>query len=274
MKNRNITFIGAGNMSRAIISGLIFSGYPATKISVCAPSVDKRYALSKEFNIKNSSDNIVQVQQAEVIILAVKPQVMVEVCQSLKGKKIDFSSKLILSIAAGIKISRFYTLLGDKLNIIRIMPNTPALVGKGMSGLFAPTCINQEDRNFTEYLLRSIGKICWLKSEQDINKVIAAASSAPAYFFLLMEAMQLQAIKQGFDEATARLLVQQAASGALALVEANSQLPLSKLREQVTSKGGTTEAALQVFKEQDLSGIVSRAMQAATFRGEEMEKLF
>ncbi|AWK14918.1 pyrroline-5-carboxylate reductase [Candidatus Fukatsuia symbiotica] len=274
MKNRNITFIGAGNMARAIISGLITSGYPATQISVCAPSVDKRNALSEEFNITNSSDNIAQAQQAEVIVLAVKPQVMVEVCQSLQGKKIDFSSKLILSIAAGIGISRFYALLGDKLNIIRIMPNTPASVGKGMSGLFAPTYVNQADRDFTERLLRSIGEICWLENEQDINKVIAAAGSAPAYFFLLMEAMQQQAIKQGFNEATARLLVQQAASGATALVEANPQLPLSKLREQVTSKGGTTAAALQVFEEQDLSGIVSRAMQAATIRAEEMEKLF
>ncbi|WP_367680162.1 pyrroline-5-carboxylate reductase [Candidatus Fukatsuia anoeciicola] len=274
MKNRKIVFIGAGNMSRAIISGLIFSGYPATKISVCAPSADKRNALSKEFNITNSSNNIASTQQAEVIILAVKPQVMIEVCQSLQDGGINFSNKLILSVAAGIKISRFYDLLGDKLNIIRVMPNMPVLVRKGMSGLFAPTHINQADRNFTEYLLCSIGKICWLKSEQDINKVIATTGSAPAYFFLLMEAMQQQAIKQGFNEATARLLVQQAASGALALVEANSQLPLSKLREQVTSKGGTTAAALKVFKEQDLSGIISCAMQAATFRGEEMEKLF
>ncbi|EGY27805.1 pyrroline-5-carboxylate reductase [Candidatus Regiella insecticola 5.15] len=271
MEHRSIAFIGAGNMARAIIAGLCHQGYPSEKISVCAPSGQNRDALANEFGVIGSADNIVSAQQAEVIVLAVKPQIMATVCESLK-KKIDFSKKLVLSIAAGMSIARFYALLGDKLNIIRIMPNLPVSVGKGMSGLFAPENTVQSDRDFTQNFMRSVGEVCWLNAESDINTVIAAAGSAPAYFFLLMDAMQQEAIKQGFDAEKARLLIQQAASGAAALVEAKPQCSLSELCNQVTSKGGTTEAALKIFEENNMANIVSQAMQAAITRAEEMEK--
>lgn len=151
-------------------------------------------------------------------------------------EQVDFSGKLVLSIAAGIQVSRFYQLLGDKLNIVRIMPNTPSLVGKGMSGLYAPEQVSRQDRDYTGDLMASVGKVCWVDDENGINGVIAAAGSAPAYFFLFMEAMQKEAERMGFDSQTARDLVQQAASGAAALVEANPDTPLGTLREQVTSK--------------------------------------
>lgn len=273
MEHRSIAFIGAGNMARAIIAGLCHQGYPSEKISVYAPSGQNRDTLAREFGVISSADNIVSAQQAEVIVLAVKPQIMATVCESLK-EKIDFSKKLVLSIAAGISIARFYALLGDKLNIIRIMPNLPVSVGKGMCGLFAPKNTDQPDLNFAEDFMRSVGEVCWLNAESDINTVIAAAGSSPAYFFLLMDAMQQEAIKQGFDAEKARLLIQQAASGAAALVEAKPQCSLSELCHQVTSKGGTTAAALKIFEENNMVNIVSQAMQAAITRAEEMEKSF
>lgn len=242
MQHRNITFIGAGNMARAIIAGLVAGGYPAKMISVCAPSAKNRDALATEFGVISSDDNIRESQKAEVVVLAVKPQLMADVCQQLQ-KQVDFSDKLVLSIAAGVQVARFYALLGNKLNLVRIMPNTPSLVGKGMSGLYAPEQVSAADRDFTTELMSAIGKVCWVDNEDGINSIIAAAGSSPAYFFLFMEAMQQETERLGFDSETARQLVQQAASGACALVEANPHVPLSALREQVTSKGGTTAEA-------------------------------
>ncbi|MCA6952932.1 pyrroline-5-carboxylate reductase [Pectobacterium polaris] len=273
MQQRKIAFIGAGNMAQAIIAGLVNGGYPAQHISVCAPSGKNRDALAAQYGVISSADNVRCAQEADVIVLAVKPQMMATVCEPLR-EQVNFSGKLVLSIAAGINIARFQALLGEPLNIVRIMPNTPSLVGKGMSGMYAPASVNQADKDFTAQLMQSVGKICWVDSESGINGVIAAAGSAPAYFFLFMEAMQQEAIRQGFSQDTARLLVQQAASGAAALVEANPDTPLSTLRENVTSKGGTTAEALRVFNEQQLTQTVAEAMQAAIARAQEMETLF
>ncbi len=273
MQQRKIAFIGAGNMAQAIIAGLVNGGYPAQHISVCAPSGKNRDALAAQYGVISSADNVRCAQEADVIVLAVKPQMMATVCEPLR-EQVNFSGKLVLSIAAGINIARFQALLGEPLNIVRIMPNTPSLVGKGMSGMYAPASVNQADKDFTAQLMQSVGKICWVDSESGINGVIAAAGSAPAYFFLFMEAMQQEAIRQGFSQETARLLVQQAASGAAALVETNPDTPLSTLRENVTSKGGTTAEALRVFNEQQLTQTVAEAMQAAIARAQEMETLF
>ncbi|EEQ04927.1 Pyrroline-5-carboxylate reductase [Yersinia bercovieri ATCC 43970] len=184
MQHRHITFIGAGNMARAIIAGLVAGGYPAKKISVCAPSGKNRDALAAEFGVISSDDNIAEAQRADVVILAVKPQLMADVCQPLQ-ENVDFTDKLVLSIAAGVLVSRFYALLGDRLNLVRIMPNTPSLIGKGMSGLYAPEQVSQGDRDFTTALMSSVGRVCWVDDENGINSVIAAAGSAPAYFSYL-----------------------------------------------------------------------------------------
>ncbi|WON77857.1 pyrroline-5-carboxylate reductase [Serratia sp. UGAL515B_01] len=273
MQHRKITFIGAGNMARAIIAGLVAGGYPAKSISVCAPSSNNRDALAADYGIISSADNVACAQEAEVVVLAVKPQLMAQVCQPLH-EQVDFSGKLVLSVAAGILVSRFYQMLGEGLNIVRIMPNTPSLVGKGMSGLYAPPQIAQQDRDYTSDLMSSVGKVCWVDDENGINGVIAAAGSAPAYFFLFMDAMQQEAERMGFSSHTARELVQQAAIGASALAAANPDISLMTLREQVTSKGGTTAEALRVFQERQLPETVAKAMQAAVSRAEEMEKSF
>jgi pyrroline-5-carboxylate reductase len=273
MQHRKITFIGAGNMARAIIAGLVAGGYPAKYISVCAPSPKNRDALAADYGVISSADNIACAQEAEVVVLAVKPQLMAQVCQPLQ-EQVDFSGKLVLSIAAGILVSRFYQMLGERLNIVRIMPNTPSLVGKGMSGLYAPSQVSQQDRDYTSALMSSVGKVCWVDDENGINGVIAAAGSAPAYFFLFMDAMQQEAERMGFSSQAARELVQQAAVGAAALASANPGISLATLREQVTSKGGTTAEAIRVLNEQHLSESVAKAMQAAVSRAQEMEKSF
>lgn len=272
MEHRNIAFIGAGNMTRSIIAGLISSGYPKGKITATNPSTEKLEHLKTCYGINTSTDNLTATQNADVVVLAVKPQMMASAAEPLQT--VDFSDKLVISIAAGISAQRLNEMFATTLNLVRVMPNTPALVGKGMSGLFAVEHISEQDKIYAGNLLSAVGEICWVEKESGINSVIAAAGSAPAYFFLFMEAMQIEAIKQGFDEETARLLVQQAALGAAEMVVANPETELSTLREQVTSKGGTTAEALRTFNEHNLQDIVAKAMQAAVSRAEEMESLF
>ncbi|MDF2154080.1 pyrroline-5-carboxylate reductase [Vibrio sp. CAU 1672] len=272
MEHKKIVFIGAGNMVRAIISGLIANGYPAHRIMATAPSETRRLPLEQEFGIKTTSDNLQAAAAADVIVLSVKPQMMAEVCKPLQA--VDLSHKLVISIAAGIGCERLNQMLASKLNLVRVMPNTPAQLGQGMSGLFAPEHVSEADKMFATQLMQAVGQVCWVEQESGINSIIAAAGSAPAYFFLFMEAMQAEAMAQGFDKQTARLLVQQAALGAASMVVANPESELATLRENVTSKGGTTAEALRTFNEHQLSDIVAKAMQAAVTRAEEMEKLF
>lgn len=272
MEQKKITFIGAGNMARSIIAGLVASGYPANLITATDPNEEQRSFLTKTYGINTEADNLVAAKNADAIVLAVKPQLMEVVATGLTGT--DYSDKLVISIAAGISAQRLNEMFGATLNLVRVMPNTPALVGRGMSGLFAPEHVSEQEKAFAASLLEAVGKVCWVEKESGINNVIAAAGSAPAYFFLFMEAMQAEAIAQGFDKDTARLLVQQSALGAAEMVIANTDTELSTLREQVTSKGGTTAEALRTFNEHQLSDIVAKAMQAAVARAEEMEKLF
>lgn len=272
MQHRKITFIGAGNMAQAIIHGMVNNGYPANLITACAPSEKNRCQLSQQLKINQTADNIIAVQQADVIVLAVKPQIMAEVCHHFQH--LDLSGKLFISIAAGISIARLHQLLGDTLSIVRVMPNTPSVIGFGMSGLFASSQVSIEDRDYCQYLMQSVGKICWVKDEDDINLIIAAAGSAPAYFFLFMEAMQQHTEKLGLDPQTSRNLIEQTALGAAQLVIHKQSLPISTLREQVTSKGGTTAEAIAVFQQHHISDIIAQAMDAAIARAVEMEKNF
>ncbi len=272
MEQRTIAFIGAGNMAHAIIAGLVSSGYDAKKIIATAPSEVRRKPLEEKYGIRTTSDNLAATQEADVVVMAVKPQLMAGVCEPLQA--VDFSNKLVISIAAGVSSARFNQMLAAELNLVRVMPNTPSLVNRGMAGLYANELVSQKDKDFTADLMSSVGEVCWVEQESGINNVIAAAGSAPAYFFLFMQAMQEEAIAQGFDEQTARLLVQQSALGAAEMVKANPDTSLATLREQVTSKGGTTAEAIRTFNENNLSDIVAKAMQAAVARAEEMEKLF
>ena len=268
----SIAFLGAGNMARAIISGLITSGYSPSLITAVNRTEEKNTALHHEFGINTSTNAKQTAQSANIIVLGVKPQLMAELLASLTD--IDWQHKLIISIAAGVTVQRIENLLNTSLTLVRAMPNTPALIGQGMTGLFANSQVTEQERAFSERLMRAVGKVVWVQEEAQINAVIAAAGSAPAYFFLFMEAMQEEAIRQGFSADIARELVQQSALGAAQLVCEYPNIELDTLRAQVTSKGGTTEQAIQIFQQHQMSTIVAQAMQAAVTRAQEMETLF
>ncbi|MBN7818312.1 pyrroline-5-carboxylate reductase [Bowmanella yangjiangensis] len=272
MQHRKITFIGAGNMSRSIISGMVKSGYPAEKITASNPSRPKLDALQQEFGIAVCQDNLDASKDAEVVVLAVKPQLMEVATAPLKTT--DLAGKLFISIAAGLPVTRLQAMLGGTYPVVRTMPNTPSAMGLGMTGLYADAQVSQADRSFAQDLLAQVGQIAWVEEESMMDAVTAAAGSSPAYFFLFLEAMQDKAMELGFDRQTARLLVQQAMLGAANMVCHNPGLELAELRAQVTSKGGTTAAAIEQFEQQGLRSLVADAMQAAVDRASVMSKAF
>lgn len=270
IEKRKLAFIGAGNMTRSLISGLIQSGYPADAIMATNPSPGKLEQLAADFGIHTSQDNTRATAWAEAVVLAVKPQMMAEMLDTLQEQNASLDGKLLISIAAGINISRLEHLTGLQ-RIIRTMPNTPSLLGLGMTGLYARSHIEQADRDYAEQMMQAVGKTLWVAEEDGINQIIAAAGSAPAYFFLFMEAMAAQACQSGFSEQEARLLVEQTALGAANMVAANPDRSLGELRAQVTSKGGTTAEAIRHFQEHGLEQLVAQAMSAAVTRARELE---
>jgi pyrroline-5-carboxylate reductase len=272
MQHRKIAFIGAGNMTRSIISGLVNNAYPANLITASNPSIGKLSALQTDFAINVTQDNKQAVDVSDVIVLAVKPQLMQQVCAKLAQQ--DLNGKLFVSIAAGIPTTRLQQMLGGSFPVIRTMPNTPSTLGKGMTGLFADITIDKIDKQYAADLMSQVGEIAWVEKESMIDGVIAAAGSSPAYFYLFLEAMQKEAELQGFDHATARLMVQQAMLGAAEMVCHNPHLEISELRTQVTSKGGTTAKAIESFQQQGIEQVVANAMQAAIKRAEQMAQQF
>ena len=271
MQHKSICFIGGGNMAQAIVFGLLKQGYPASLITVCDPNEEKRARFAQR-GVQVTTENVQAVMQAEVVLLAVKPQAAADVCAALSA--VDFRDKLLISIMAAISTQRLTALLPSTSHIVRVMPNTPALVSEGMAGLFAPPAVSAEFKQFAESLLNAVGKTCWVQEEADMHAVTAASGSSPAYFFLLMEAMQNALLNMGLSEIQARELVQQSAFGAAKMTVENPQTSLATLRENVTSKGGTTAAALNVFYEHQFAETVKQAMQACVVRSKEMEKLF
>lgn len=271
MQHKLIAFIGGGNMAQAIVFGLLKQAYPADKIIVCDPNEEKR-ALFAQKGVSTSTDNVAAVGQAEVVLLAVKPQVLADVCAPLSA--VDFSDKLLISIAAGISVARLIALLPTAHAVVRVMPNTPALVGEGMAGLFAAKNTSENDRTLAQDLLSAVGKTLWVASEEQMHAVTAASGSSPAYFFQFLEAMQQGLIDMGLSANNARELVQQAMLGSAKMVLENPQVDLSTLRQNVTSKGGTTAAALNVLDQHQFNDIVQQAMQACVARSKEMETLF
>lgn len=270
---KNIVFIGAGNMATSLIGGMIANGTDKTQISASDPSPAQTDKLSEQFGIQTFDNNEVAIAKADIVVLAVKPQLMEVVCQAIAKTELNLQNKLFISIAAGVRIERLKSMLGE-VEVVRTMPNTPALVQTGMTGLYAEPTVSQESRDAAQAIMAAVGKTLWVDEEDAINQVTAAAGSAPAYFFLFMEAMTDYAIKQGFTSEQARLLVEQSALGSAKMVAANPEIDLATLRANVTSKGGTTAEAIRTFEEQGLRDVVDQAMQAAARRSAEMEQLF
>jgi pyrroline-5-carboxylate reductase len=278
-----IAFIGAGNMASAIISGLVSANTDASNIMVSNPSPEKRERLAANFHIHQSSDNIEAAQFADIIVLCVKPHLIAQVCQDI-AQSVDITKKLFISVAAGTTVKQIQQALETcpqhktsesdallKCPVVRVMPNTPAQIGLGMSGLFASKEVNQKQKTVANELLCAVGKVIWLNEEEQINDIIAVAGSAPAYFFLFMEAMEKHAQTLGFSAKESRMLVQQTALGAAQMVEKNDT-DIRSLRENVTSEGGATFAALEQFRHDNLDIIVKDAMNAAITRSQEMAK--
>lgn len=267
MKNQKIGFIGAGNMARSLIGGLISSGVKSDNLFAADPGEETRTALSKDFSIQTFAENQRLVDECDVIVFAVKPQVLKAVATPLKAKE----SALYISIAAGIPSESLNNWLGSKKAVVRTMPNTPSLVLSGASGLYANTHVSEEQKEIAESILRAVGVTVWVENEAQLDAVTALSGSGPAYFFMVMEAMEKAGEELGLPPETARLLAIQTGFGSTKLALEMEDSP-EELRKKVTSPGGTTEQAINIFEEQGLVEMFSKAMKAASDRAEELAK--
>jgi pyrroline-5-carboxylate reductase len=263
-----IAFIGGGNMARSLIGALIRGGVAAAAIAVAEPDATTRDALARDFGVRASASNADAIRGAGTIVLAVKPQALQAVCAGL-GDAIANAAPLIVSIAAGIRIDQIERWIGHALPIVRAMPNTPALIGAGATGLVANARASADDRARAEAMLGAAGRTAWIGREDLMDTVTALSGSGPAYFFLLVEALEDAAVAQGLPRETARMLASQTCLGAGRMLAESAEAP-STLRERVTSPGGTTAAALAAFDEGGLRELVATAVAAATARGREL----
>lgn len=275
MQNQNvhITFIGGGNMGRALISGLINNGFEPNQISVVEANATTALKLYEDFGVQGigALEQIAfDFSKNNVVVMAIKPQDFNVVAKGLASKLKHASAPgpLILSIAAGIRLKDMSRWL-DHERCVRAMPNTPALIGKGITGLFADTAVNHADRALVETICKAVGQSVWVSEEKLMDAVTAVSGSGPAYVFAFIEAMQSAGEKLGLDPATARKLAYATLEGATQLAH-NSEEHAGTLRERVTSKGGTTAAALDVMKQHGWNEILEKAIDAARARGKTM----
>ena len=263
-----IAFIGAGNMASAIMGGLIENGFQANNIWACDPSEEKLAELSQDLGVQTTTNNAEAVAKADTVILAVKPQIMEAVLTPLQST-INEKQPLIISVAAGINLQSLASWVGGQPAIVRCMPNTPALVGQGASGLFANDQVSAEQQTDAEDILNAVGISVWVQQESELDAVTAVSGSGPAYYFLFMEAMIEAGQKLGLSEETAKALTLKTALGA-ATMASNSEHAPAQLRKNVTSPNGTTEQAIKSFQENGLEGLVEKALTAANDRSVEL----
>ena len=262
--NCNISFIGGGNMAQALIGGLIARGVPTTRITVSDP-VEKVRELLLEKDLHVTDDNVAAIRDADIVLFAVKPQVLAQVLTPLKGL---LEGKLVISIVAGAEIATISKLLGTE-RIVRVMPNTPALVQTGAHGLYAGEAVSTADRDLASQVLASTGLTLWVNSEARIDAVTAVSGSGPAYFFYMMESMIRAGKNMGLDEKVATALTLQTALGAAQMAITSSNNP-AELRKNVTSPNGTTQAAIEVFDRAQISQNIQAALAAAQKRSQEL----
>jgi pyrroline-5-carboxylate reductase len=271
--NTHITFIGGGNMGRALISGLLANGFHAKQLSVVEANAETALKLHEDFGVQGIS-SLEQISfdfsKNNVVVMAIKPQDFNVVAKGLAAKLKHASAPgpLIVSIAAGIRLQDMSRWL-DHARCVRAMPNTPALIGKGITGLFADTAVSATDRQLAETICSAVGQSVWVADEKLMDAVTAVSGSGPAYVFAFLEAMQSAGEKLGLDAASARKLAYATLEGATQLAH-NSDEHAGKLRERVTSKGGTTAAALEVLQQEGWHQILEKAIAAANQRGKAM----
>lgn len=272
MKDINIAFIGGGNMARSLIGGLLDDGTPAKRVWAADPNEAVLRNLREHFAVHTTPDNVEAARQARVVILAIKPQLAKAVAQEL-APVIQSNRPLVISIAAGIRETSLRNWFGKDTAIVRTMPNTPALVRSGATALFANSAVNKEQKNLAESILRAVGMTIWVDDEGLMDAVTALSGSGPAYFFLIMEALENAGKHLGLPGDTARLLTLQTAFGA-AKMALESTEGLAELRQRVTSPGGTTERAIQILQEHRLEAVFDEALRAAHQRSVELAKIF
>lgn len=268
MTHPKIAFIGAGNMARAILGGLLAEGFAPADLIAAGPNPDKLEDLARQ-GLQVTGDNTAAAAAAQVVVLAVKPQLLKGVAQQLAsalGHK-----PLVISLAAGITTRSLDAWLHGDLPLVRAMPNTPSQLRLGATGLFANLRVTAQGRALAERILGAVGSLVWVDSEEQLDAVTAVSGSGPAYYFLFMEAMIEAGVSLGLTRETARQLTLQTALGAAELAR-HSELPVDELRRQVTSPKGTTEQAIRVFEDEGLPAIVERAMRACHARARELSE--
>lgn len=269
MSYEKVAFVGGGNMTRAIAGGLLDDGYKADDISICEPLEKQREVLRQDFPGVHISDNNTDVvNRAGSVVLAVKPQVLADVCKQLAGA-VQASRPLIISIAAGVRSIDIDAWLGGGLAVVRIMPNQPALLRQGVSGIFANAATTPEQFTAASKIMSAVGTVVAVPNENDIDAVTAISGSGPAYFYLLIDMLARTGCDMGLDRAAARQLATQTAKGAAALA-ANTDEAMETLIARVRSPGGTTAAALDSLLDQGVRDIFDRALHAAYDRAVEL----
>jgi len=272
MNPHNLGFIGAGNMARSLAGGLLNNGWPADRLCLADPDANQRRGVEQALGLKTFADNRELANASDILVLAVKPQVLAEVASGLAAA-VQKRKPLVISIAAGIRADDIDRWLGGNLAVVRAMPNTAALIGSGATGLYANARVTDDQRDEAESILRAVGVTVWVADESLIDTVTAVSGSGPAYFFLVMEALEKAAIRHGLDPATARLLTLETAYGAAKMALEGGEEP-ALLRRRVTSPGGTTEQAVQKLQEGRIELLFDEAVASAIQRARELADLF
>ena len=258
-------------MARSLIGGMIATGVSNQNISVAEPKADLRERLNEDFGVRASEENASVAKEANVIVLAVKPQILQEVVTPL-GSLVAEARPLLISVAAGVTCSSIERWVGGAPALIRVMPNTPALIGAGISALYANSNVSDDQRALAEKIVTAVGKTVWIEEESLMDAVTAVSGSGPAYFFYVMQSIHDAAVREGLDAQTARLLTLETTLGAARLALASTEDP-GNLQAQVTSPGGTTEAAIKVLDDAGVRDSLRQAVSAARARGGELAKL-
>ncbi|MFN3235227.1 MAG: pyrroline-5-carboxylate reductase [Gammaproteobacteria bacterium] len=272
MEHPNIAFIGAGNLGTSLIAGLIKDEYPVDKIWVADPTQERVDYMKEAFGVHACLDNAEVMQHAKVVVFCIKPQHFKTAAEQV-SESVQTNNALVISVAAGIRIEDISKWLNGHDNIVRTMPNTPALIGCGAIGMVAERRVTEAQRNLAESILRAVGLTVWFDDEEKLDVVTALSGSGPAYFFYVIESLQNAAIKLGLPEKEAKLLALQTAFGA-GRMALESEEDISTLRKNVTSPGGTTEQALKVLDEKNMRDIWEKAMEAAAQRSRELADSF
>ncbi|MGO9038123.1 MAG: pyrroline-5-carboxylate reductase [Steroidobacteraceae bacterium] len=269
---RRLAFVGGGNMAAALVGGLTKRGLPGERIVVADPSELQLQRLVRDHGVRSAADNASAVTGAEVVILAVKPQQMRVVALAL-SPHLAASKPLVISVAAGIPHAALARWFGGQIAVVRTMPNRPALNGFGATGLYAPPSVGAANRALAESIMAAVSATVWVEHESQMDTVTALSGSGPAYFFLFMEALEAAAHERGLPNEVAHKLTLETAFGAAQMARQSTE-SLAALREQVTSKGGTTAAAIEVLDAAGLRAIVAHAVAAADRRSAELAAEF